>query len=156
LEIRRIESSDVTGFLEMWARVFSEGQFLHKGPPPKERVATTIARVVKEEIPNFVATEYGKIIGAVEVFPANMCGRSFEGAERHGFLGLQVDAEHRRKGIGSDLMLAAISDSIRYGFETIELTVFESNLPAILLYEKYASEWYKKLKSITRVSFDAA
>lgn len=135
MEIRRIQSSDVPGFIEMWKRIFAEGQFLAKGPPPHDKVAKVVAKVVAEEIPNFVALDDGNVVGAVEVFPGTMCGQMFEGAERVGFLGLQVDKKNRRKGIGTDLMRAAISDSVRYGFESIELAVFESNTPAIRLYE---------------------
>ncbi len=51
MEIRRIQSSDVTGFLELWSRVFSEGEFLAKGPPPEDRVSRIVAKVVVEEIP---------------------------------------------------------------------------------------------------------
>ena len=149
LEIRRIQASDVTGFLAMWKQVFSEGQFLAKAPPPEERVITAVARVVAEEIPNFVAIEGGKVVGSVEVFPGTMCGRNFEGADRFGFLGLQVDAKYRRKGIGRSLILAAISDSIRYGFESIELTVFESNIPALQLYDSLGFVATGKGKSIT-------
>jgi ribosomal protein S18 acetylase RimI-like enzyme len=64
-----------------------------------------------------------------------MCGKNHDGAEEIGHLGIQVDYSYRRRGIGRDLMIAAISDSARFGYKTIELSVFESNTPAIRLYE---------------------
>ncbi|MDO9319553.1 MAG: GNAT family N-acetyltransferase [Gammaproteobacteria bacterium] len=136
MEIRRIQISDVPDSLALWDRVYSEGAFLAKGPPPEAKVLRVIETVVKEKIPNFVATDGSKIIGAVEVFPGTMCGETFDGAEKRGHLGIQIDSLHRGKGIGHELMLIAIEDSKRYGFESIELYVYQSNLPAIRLYEK--------------------
>jgi ribosomal protein S18 acetylase RimI-like enzyme len=96
---------------------------------------STIERVVKESIPNFVAIMESRLIGAVEVFPGTMCGKNYDGAEKAGHLGIQVDYSYRRRGIGRNLMIAAISDSARFGYKTIQLSVFESNTPAIRLYK---------------------
>lgn len=136
LEIRRIQVADVPNFLALWRRVYSEGAFLAKGPPSADRVRGVVEKVVKEEIPNFIAVEKDKVVGAVEVFPGTMCGRIETGADRTGHLGIQVDSHYRRRGIGRNLMMAAISDSRRYGFDEIELSVFDSNFVAIRLYEK--------------------
>ncbi len=136
LEIRRIQVADVPKFLALWGQVYSEGAFLAKGPPPEDRVRSIVEKVVIEEIPNFIAVDGGKLVGAVEVFPGTMCGRKEFGADRIGHLGIQVDSNYRKIGIGRNLMLAAISDSLRYGFEEIELSVFESNFVAIRLYKK--------------------
>lgn len=136
MEIRRIQVADVPIFLALWGRVHSEGAFIAKGPPSEERVRAIVTRVVAEEIPNFVATDSGAVIGAVEVFPGSMCGMSHEGADKIGYLGIQIDSKYRNNGIGTDLMNVALADSIRYGFEFIELTVFESNVVATCLYEK--------------------
>ena len=135
LEIRRIQVGDVHSFVDLWSRVYSEGAFLAKGPPPEDRVRSIIEKVVKEGIPNFVAVEKSQVIGAVEVFPGPMCGRKYDGAEKTGHLGIQVDSSHRRRGIGKHLMMTAISDSARFGYRAIELSVFESNVAAIRLYE---------------------
>ena len=135
MEIRRIQVGDVRSFVDLWSRVYSEGAFLGNGPPPEVRVRSIIQKVVKEGIPNFVAVEKSQVIGAVKVYPGPMCGRTYDGAEKTGHLGVQVDSLHRRRGIGKNLMLAAISDSARFGFKAIELSVFESNIAAIRLYE---------------------
>lgn len=136
MEIRRIQVSDVPSFLDLWSRTYSEGFFLAKSPPPEDRVRSAIELVASKMIPNFVAIEGRKVIGAVEVFPGTMCGKKYEGAEKVGHLGIQVDSAYRRMGIGNSLMMAAISDAIRFGFDSIELSVFETNFAAIRLYEK--------------------
>lgn len=135
MEIRRIKVVDVPDFLALWTRVYAEGAFLAKGPPAQSRVLQIVERVVRESIPNYVATDGGRLIGAVEVFPGSMCGMTGDGADRHGHLGIQVDTRYRGRGIGRELMMTAIADSGRYGFQTIELVVFESNAVATRLYE---------------------
>ena len=57
MEIRRIQVDDVHSFVDLWSRVYSEGAFLAKGPPPEDRVRSIIEKVVKEGIPNFIAVE---------------------------------------------------------------------------------------------------
>lgn len=135
MQIRRIELSDVPDFLALWAQVYSEGAFLAKGPPPADRARQVVERVVREQIPNFVATDGSEFIGAVEVFPAAMCGISVDDSDRRGYLGIQLAKNYRGKGIGRELMQTVIADARRYGFETIELSVFQSNLAAIALYQ---------------------
>lgn len=135
MEIRRIKVADVPDFLALWSRVYAEGAFLAKGPPTQSRVLQVVDRVVREAIPNYVATDGGRLIGAVEVFPGSMCGIALEAADRRGHLGIQVDARYRGRGIGRELMMTAIADSGRYGFEAIALVVFESNAVATRLYE---------------------
>lgn len=136
MQIRRIQARDVPDFLALWSQVYSEGAFLAKGPPPENRVLQIVERVVKEQIPNFVAIDAQELVGAVEVFPGSMCGFNDENADRRGYLGIQLAKRYRGRGFGRKLMQAAIDDARRYGFEVIELTVFQSNIAAIELYEK--------------------
>ena len=123
--------------LNLWNRVYSEGAFLAKGPPLEDRVRSTIERVVKERIPNFIVIDESQVIGTVEVFPGTMCGREYDGAEKIGYLGIQIDSSYRRKGIGKQLLNTAISDSARFGYKAVKLSVFESNFAAIRLYENH-------------------
>ena len=136
MEIRRIQVADVPGFLMLWERVDSEGGFFANGPPPADRVRMSVEKVVRDGVPNFVAVKNESVIGVVEVLPGAMCGRSFAGDNKVGYLGLQVAAEHRRKGIGRKLLRTVIADSTRYGFEAIGLAVFRSNVGAIRLYHE--------------------
>lgn len=62
--------------LNLWNGVYAEGAFLAKGPPPEDRVRSTMERVVKECIPNFVAIDGNKVVGTVEVSPGTMCGKN--------------------------------------------------------------------------------
>lgn len=136
MQIRRIQAQDVPSFLALWAQVYSEGAFLAKKPPLESKVLQVVERVVREQIPNFVAIDGRELIGAVEVFPGSMCGFEDECADRRGYLGIQLAHSYRGKGFGRHLLQAAIDDAKRFGFEVIELTVFQSNIAAIELYEK--------------------
>ena len=124
MEIRRITTADIDDLLDLWASVYAEGDFLAKGPPPRERVERTVSKVEKESIPNFVVIYHGHLIGASEVFPAPMCGIDIPDGDKLGILGIQIHADHRGKGIGRRLMDISIEDSRRYGFDKIELYVF--------------------------------
>lgn len=149
MKIRRIQLSDVPEFLALWARVYEEGAFLMKGPPSEKRALQVVQWVVKQQIPNFVAIDENRLIGAVEVFPGTMCGIGIDEADKRGYLGIQVDSRSRGRGIGRQLMLAAIEDSGRYGFEAIELSVFQSNFAAIKLYEGLGFELTGYEQSVT-------
>lgn len=104
MKIRRIQISDDPDFLALWTRAYSEGAFLAKGPPPEAKVLRVVERVVKEQMPNFVAIDGNRVIGAAEVFPGTMCGQTGDGADQRGYLGIQIDSLHRGNGIGLKLV----------------------------------------------------
>ena len=55
-------------------------------------------------------------------------------------LGLMVDSAHRRIGVGTALLDAAVAWAVSVGVEKLELHVFPYNEPAIALYEKFGFE----------------
>jgi RimJ/RimL family protein N-acetyltransferase len=55
-------------------------------------------------------------------------------------LGLMVDAAHRRRGIGTALLAAAVEWARSVGVSKIELHVFPYNEAAIALYEQFGFE----------------
>ena len=83
----------------------------------------------------FVAEDGGAIVGRLSI------SRDQHPASRHvADLGLMVAASHRRQGVGTELLRAAV-DWARHGdVRKLELHVFPWNTAAIALYEKFGFE----------------
>jgi RimJ/RimL family protein N-acetyltransferase len=81
----------------------------------------------------FVAeAEDGRVIARLSI------ARDQHPASRHvADVGLMVDAEHRRRGIGRALLQAAVEWARTAGVEKLELHVFPWNEAAIALYESF-------------------
>jgi ribosomal protein S18 acetylase RimI-like enzyme len=137
MEIRRIEERDVDQFLNLWDLVYDEGQFLEQPSPPRARFERVVARVVEDQIPNFVLLDGDTLVGALEVFPATYFDFQIPDAQVLGVLGMQIHKDYRSQGYGRRLMEIALVGSAEYGIERIELDVLQSNVTAISLYEKF-------------------
>jgi RimJ/RimL family protein N-acetyltransferase len=89
----------------------------------------------------FVAEEEGRIVGRLSV------ARDQHPASRHvADLGLMVAASHRRRGIGTALLEAAVEWARASGVRKLELHVFPYNDAAIKLYERFGfvQEGYRR------------
>jgi RimJ/RimL family protein N-acetyltransferase len=89
----------------------------------------------------FVAEDEGEIVGRLSV------ARDQHPASRHvADLGLMVAQSHRRRGIGTALLDAAVDWGRHAGVRKLELHVFPWNTAAIALYEKFGfvQEGYRK------------
>jgi len=83
----------------------------------------------------FVAEEDGEIVGRLSL------SRDQHPASRHvADLGLMVAESHRRRGVGTELLGAAVEWARGAGVRKLELHVFPWNEPAIALYEKFGFE----------------
>ena len=83
----------------------------------------------------------GRVIGRLSI------SRDQHPASRHvADLGLMVDAEHRRRGIGRALLVAAVEWARESEVRKLELHVFPWNEAAIALYEDFGfvREGYRK------------
>jgi RimJ/RimL family protein N-acetyltransferase len=79
-----------------------------------------------------VAVAEEEIVGRLSI------ARDSHPASRHvADLGLMVAAPHRRRGVGSALLDAAVTWARETGVRKLELHVFPHNEAAIALYEKY-------------------
>jgi len=91
------------------------------------------------ELPEGVASAGQELfvaeVGGVEV-GVLWFGMRTRGGRPHAFiLDIEVGAEHRRRGHGRAMMLAAEREAVRLGAESIGLHVFGFNTGAIRLYE---------------------
>lgn len=83
----------------------------------------------------FVADEGGSVLARMSL------SRDPHPASRHvADLGLMVDERHRRRGIGTMLLDAAVGWARLAGVTKLELHVFPWNEPAIRLYESFGFE----------------
>jgi RimJ/RimL family protein N-acetyltransferase len=143
--VRKAEATDAEGLTELGTAVGSE--------PEGWLVTTNGWRNVSDErrylrairrYPNaavFVADDDGLIVGRLSV------ARDQHPASRHvADIGLMVAASHRRRGIGTSLLEAAVAWARRAGVQKLELHVFPWNEAAIKLYERFGfvQEGYRR------------
>ena len=83
-----------------------------------------------------VAEDDGRAVGVVWAvhLPADDPGYGFVSADVPE-MSLTVDAERRRRGVGTALLAAAVEDARRRGLPAVSLSVEDGN-PARLLYER--------------------
>jgi RimJ/RimL family protein N-acetyltransferase len=143
--IRRAEPSDAEGLTRLGEAVGSE--------PEGWLVTTNGWREVSDErrylrairrYPNaavFVAEDEGRIVGRLSI------ARDQHPASRHvADLGLMVAISHRRRGIGTRLLEAALDWARHSEVRKLELHVFPHNDAAIKLYENFGfvQEGYRR------------
>lgn len=146
MEIRRINQDDLDSFVALWQGVFDEGAYLRNPPPPKEKVLKVLCKVEQLKFPNFVALSAGKVVASIEAFPGSMCGLECDDV---GFVGAQVHADLRGKGLGKKLLKQVILDSKRFGYKELRLEVYKSNIAARKLYEKFGFSYVGEGEEIT-------
>jgi RimJ/RimL family protein N-acetyltransferase len=136
MRVRRAEPSDAEALADLGDAVGSE--------PEGWLVTTNGWRNVADErrylrairrYPNaavFVAEDEGVVVGRLSI------ARDQHPACRHvADLGLMVAATHRRRGIGTALLEAAVDWARDAGVRKLELHVFPYNTGAIKLYERF-------------------
>jgi ribosomal protein S18 acetylase RimI-like enzyme len=132
VHIRRSTVEDFDGFYDCFAAICRERQYLALvEPPPRHAAREFIEDARRRGMVQYVAIADGRIVGWCDIVP-----HAWEGFRHSGRLGMGIDPEFRRKGIGRRLMDAAIGDARADGLTRIELEVFSSNIYAIKLYER--------------------
>jgi RimJ/RimL family protein N-acetyltransferase len=134
--VRHAEPADAQGLQELGDAVGAEpeGWLVStngwRSAADERRYLRAIRRYPNAAV--FVAEDDGRIVGRLSV------ARDQHPASRHvADLGLMVAASHRRRGIGTKLLEAAVEWARASGVRKLELHVFPWNEPAIRLYENF-------------------
>ncbi len=135
IQIRAITLDDVENFHKALDDVARERRFLRlTEAPPLASTGDFVAGNIEHGNPQLVVIDDGRIVGWCDI-----CRNSYHAARHVGSLGMGLVASHRGRGIGFSLITAAIA-AAQPKFGRIELDVYETNLPAIALYEKVGFE----------------
>jgi RimJ/RimL family protein N-acetyltransferase len=133
--VRPAEPGDAAALVQLGTEVGSEpGGWLisggWRGVGHERRYLRTVRR--SHDAAVFVAEAGEEIVGRLSV------ARDSHPASRHvADLGLMVAASHRRRGVGTALLDAAVGWARKTGVRKLELHVFPHNEAAIALYVKY-------------------
>jgi RimJ/RimL family protein N-acetyltransferase len=137
--IRRAETGDAQGLAELGDAVGREPEGWlvttngWRSTADERRYLRAIRRYPHAAV--FVADDDGRIVGRLSV------ARDQHPASRHvADLGLIVAASHRRRGIGTALLRAAVAWAQESDVYKLELHVFPWNEAAITLYERFGFE----------------
>ena len=132
MKIRPIQETGIEPFRSCLDVVARERKYLAmvEAPPP-EKIADFIQKNISKGYPQFVAVEDGQIVGWCDILAPDL-----EGFRHLGTLALGVHPAYRKRGLGEQLLRAAINEAKTIGLERVELTVYGSNAPAIQLYQK--------------------
>ena len=139
ITIRHAEPADASELIALAAAIGRErGDWL---------LSTEIRRSVAEERRYLRAVRrHADAAVLVAVDDARLVGRLSLARDPHpssahvADLGLMVASSHRRRGIGRELLEAAVAWARQSGVEKLELHVFPWNEPAIQLYEGFGFE----------------
>jgi RimJ/RimL family protein N-acetyltransferase len=133
--VRPAEPGDAAALVQLGTEVGSEpGGWLisggWRGVGHERRYLRTVRR--SHDAAVFVAEAGDEIVGRLSV------ARDSHPASRHvADVGLMVAASHRRRGVGTALLDAAVAWARQTGVRKLELHVFPHNEAAIALYEKF-------------------
>jgi RimJ/RimL family protein N-acetyltransferase len=134
--VRRAQPTDAQGLTDLGDAVGAEpeGWLVStngwRNANDERRYLRAIRRYAHAAV--FVAEDEGLIVGRLSI------ARDQHPASRHvADLGLMVAASHRRRGIGTALLDAAVRWARAAGVRKLELHVFPWNEAAIKLYENY-------------------
>ncbi|AYF89248.1 GNAT family N-acetyltransferase [Pseudomonas sp. DY-1] len=150
MSIRKLRISDIEALHRLFAEVSAEGEYLLRAEaPPLEQMRALLLRSLPLDLPQFVVDAEGDLVGSIEIFPASLCQMEDASGEDFGVLGMQVRKTHRGRGLGSQLMEAALEHCRRQDMRRVELTVLKSNEAAIRLYQRFAFHWVEDLPPVT-------
>ena len=131
--LRRDAPEDFDGFMRCLDAVARERRYLALVEAPaleEARAFTENARALG--MVRFVAAVGSEIVGFCDVIPLPYPGHAHTGR-----LGMALLPPYRGRGLGARLLEETLRAAFAQGLTRIELEVYESNVPAIALYERY-------------------
>jgi RimJ/RimL family protein N-acetyltransferase len=132
-QVRPMTADDIPGYHHCLDVLGRERKFVPwLEAPPLETCRTRVLSLLERQVPLYVATASGMIIGSSEIVPVPRVGH-----EHRAELGMGVLPEHRRAGVGGQLLQATLDAARQRGFERVEAEVYAANRQAIHLYQQF-------------------
>lgn len=132
MRIRPFSFEDVPSFRQTLDAVARERKYLILvQAPPLDETGLFARKSLAGGTVHFVAEEAGEVVGWCDISP-----RHEPGFQHSGRLGMGVLAMYRGRGLGQQLLDAAIQQAFAQGLSKIDLEVFASNERAIALYRR--------------------
>lgn len=133
IKIQSLTDPYIPGFREAVGSVAREKKYLaFLDSPPLEQTQNFVQFLRQHHMPHFVAVSgHDEVVGWCDISPLDRPVFNHVGE-----LGIGVIDTFRRQGIGLKLIEAALEAARGRGLTRIELTVRDTNIPAIRLYEK--------------------
>ncbi|VVB76883.1 Acetyltransferase (GNAT) family protein [uncultured archaeon] len=132
METRELRREDKAGLSRLIAETYRElpEAMNFKGRPTPSEIGEVIewklASIGRGEMVDRVAVDGGRVVADCEIL--------ITGAR--GIIGIIVDREHRRNGIGKRLSEECTRLAAERGVKAIDAEVMESNKPAVLFFRK--------------------
>lgn len=134
--IRPVRLEDAEGHNACVGVVARERRYLGMvDAPPLADSIRFIENILARDWPLFVAEAEGRIVGWCDISVM-----SRPGTEHCGVLGMGLLPQWRGRGLGRQLMEAALAKAAANGLERVQLDVYVDNARAIALYEKMGFE----------------
>jgi RimJ/RimL family protein N-acetyltransferase len=146
ITVRQIRIEDAPSFRECLDAVARERRYLaHVEALPLARMEEFVKRSVETDAAQYVAVAEERVVGWCDVFA------HWAYALRHvGTLGMGVQADYRRQGLGERLLRATVEHALRNGIYRIALEARADNAAAIRLYEKVGFRHEARTRSALR------
>lgn len=130
--VRAVAPENIDSFHRALDSVSQERKYLtFLEAPPLEEFRQFVLSMLKEGNPQFVAVVDGEVVGWCDI------RRHFFPSHAHrGSLGMGIVRSYRGRGLGLQLLNAAMTQARELGFVRIEFSVRSDNSRAIALYEK--------------------
>jgi RimJ/RimL family protein N-acetyltransferase len=140
--IRQIREADIPAFHRVLDAVAREKRYLATMRAPSlDKTRKFVEGNIARGCAQYVAEVDGELVGWADILPGNR-----DSTQHMGGLGMGIVDGHRRRGIGRQLLQAAIDHCWRQGLVRIELEVFTNNAPAIGLYEALGFQYEGRLR----------
>ena len=134
--VRKIQKSDIAGYRSALDSVVNEKKYLLTVQTPSiEDTDKFIRNNIRNNYAQYVALVDNNIVGWTDIIPHQK-----ELIKHVGLLGIGVVAEHRKNGIGRELLAHTINHAKEVGLKRLELEVFANNSTAIALYKQLGFE----------------
>ena len=130
--IQYAEKSLIPSFYEALRSVAGEQIYIEMlTPPPLVQIIDFQTKMFAKGAPTYFAVDGSRVVGWCDITPIENPRQAHRGG-----LGMGLIAEYRGRGLGLQLIQAALNTAQTFGLEKVELAVYSSNDIAIRLYEK--------------------